>query len=203
MALEDCGNASMTCSMALVGREQAKRQEHGLAGDAELILAIAFGQARDPVRDQIDLRTRYSMNFVEERRTFRRHHDESRRQLGELVHHAALADVRRFEDRVEGGDDRHPELREQRQDVAACLPPRSVLVLERQDVDSVDVQEVGGAPVRDQVRLGDLELDARGYTWRRPASFTASTKQSIFGRAPASASPRSVVNVAMPHWRGR
>ena len=38
---------------ALVGREQAKRQEHGLAGDAELMLSIACGQARDPVRDPV------------------------------------------------------------------------------------------------------------------------------------------------------
>ena len=103
------------------------------------------------------------MNFVEEPGTLRRHHDESRRQLGELVHHPALADVRRFEDRVERGDDRHPQLAEQRQDVAACLPAEDpVLVLERQDVDSAHVQEVGGATVGDQVRLGDLEADTRG-----------------------------------------
>jgi hypothetical protein len=39
---------------------------------------------------------------------------------------------------------------------------------------------------RYEIRLADLELE-----------------QSVSGRARASASLRSVVNVAMPHWRGR
>ena len=45
----------------------------------------------------------------------------------------------------------------------------SVFVLDADDVDRVDVQEVGGAPVRRQIGLRDLESNARGIRMTPPA----------------------------------
>ena len=42
------------------------------------------------------------------------------------------------------------------------------VVLERHDIDSAHVQEVGGATVGDQIGLGDLELDTRGIRVTSP-----------------------------------
>ena len=80
----------------------------------------------------------------------------------ERVHHGALHRVRLGEDRVERRDDRHAQIAQELEHVPARLAAEdAVLVLDRHDVDGVDVEEVGGAPVRVDVALGDLEAHAR------------------------------------------
>ena len=92
----------------------------------------------------------------------RAHDDEALRELGELVHHAALQGIGLAEDGVQRRHDRHAQLAQQREDVAARLAAEdAVLVLHAHDVDGVDVQEVRRAPVRRDVALGDLEANPR------------------------------------------
>ena len=87
---------------------------------------------------------------------------------------------------------------------ARLAAKNSVLVLHRHHVDVIDVQEVGRAPIRREVALRDLEANSRRIGVLPSAgSFIARTNKSSSGNAFASASARSVVNVAMPHWRGR
>ena len=93
----------------------------------------------------------------------RAHHDEALREPRELVHHARAA--------ADSGSARivcsvvtigMRSSRSSVEDVAAGLAAEDpVLVLQRHDVDGVDVQEVRGAPVRGDVALGDLEAHAR------------------------------------------
>ena len=90
------------------------------------------------------------------------HDDEALREPRQLVDHRALRRIRRREDGVQRRHDRHAQLAQQREDVGAGLAAEdSVLVLHGQHVDVIDVQEVGGAPIRAEVALGDLEPDAR------------------------------------------
>jgi hypothetical protein len=67
----------------------------------------------------------------------------------------------------------------------------------------VDVQKVGGAAIRAEVPFGDLEADARGIGMMAAASFMATTNPSASGNCSTNASVRCVVNVAIPHWRGK
>ena len=100
----------------------------------------------------------------------------------ELVHHAALQRIGLGEDGVQRRDDRHPELAQELKDVAPGLSAEdSVLVLDRDDVDRVDVQEVRGAAVRRELALGDLEPNARRVCVAPTGSFIARTKHSISG----------------------
>ena len=62
---------------------------------------------------------------------------------------------------MEGRDDRHAQFAQEGQDVAAGLPAEdAVLELQAHQIDVVDVQEVGGAPVGVDVLLGQLEANA-------------------------------------------
>ena len=64
-------------------------------------------------------------------RAVRAHDDEALGERVELVHHAPLMRIRRGEDRVQRRHDRHAQLAEQRQDVAARLAAEDpVLVLD-------------------------------------------------------------------------
>ncbi len=102
-----------------------------------------------------------AVHLPQDRAPLRAHDDDSLGELEDLVEHRALVGVRRVEDGVERRDDRHPQLAQERADEAARLAAEdSELVLEADHIDGVHVEEVGGAPVGGEVRLGDLEADA-------------------------------------------
>ena len=66
------------------------------------------------------------------------------------------------QDGVQGRDDRHPQVAQQAEDVAAGRAAvDAVLVLEADDVGVREVQEVGRPEVAVQVLLVDLEPDLR------------------------------------------
>ena len=204
MLREDRGHRVDHVLDALVGREEAEGEDDRAALDAELVLATAIGRDGNAVRDDVDLRRVHAVHGVEERRAVAAHDDEAVGEADERVHHGALHGIGLREDRVERRDDRHAEIAQELEHVAAGLRSEdAVLVLDGDDVDGADVEEVSGAPVRGDVALGDLEAYARRVRMPAPTSFIASTKQSSSGISRSMASLRSVVNVAMPHCLGR
>jgi hypothetical protein len=99
---------------------------------------------------------------LEECRAVAAHHDNSLGEANERVHHGALHGIWLGEDRVERRDDRHPEIAQELEHVPARLGAEdSVLVLDGNDVDGLDVEKIGSPSVRGDVTFGDLETDAR------------------------------------------
>ena len=191
---------------ALVGREQAEGQDDRSPLDAQpLLAAAAAGTRRDAVRDEVDLPGGHAVDVARRARAALAHDDDALREAGELVHararcvaiglgRAIVCSVVTTGMRSSRSSGEH---------VAARLAAEDpVLVLHADDVDGVDVQEVGGAAVGREVALGDLEANARRVGVPCPGSFIARTKQSTAGTSAAMASVRSVVKVAMPHCRG-
>jgi len=148
---------------ALVRREQAEGEEHGPAFDTELVLA-GLGRRRvgDAVVDEVDFLRRCAVYLLEELGAVCAHDDDAFGELEQLRHGLALDGRRLSENRVERGDDRHAELTQEGEHVGARLATVDpVFVLHGQDVDRVDVEKVGGAPVRSNVAFGDFEPYAR------------------------------------------
>ena len=115
-----------------------------------------------------------------------------------------LVGVRLEENGVERGDDRRFQFAQQRQQVAAGRPAEnSELVLDRDNVHVAGVQEVGGAPVRIQVLLLNLEANDVRIPIAPSMSLTGTAKHRLWGCRAATAPSRSEVNVAMPHLRGK
>ena len=80
----------------------------------------------------------------------------------------------------------------------------SVFVLQAYEVYVVDVQELGGAEIRVYVLLGQFEANAaRIRVARRSVVYRYSVYRLSRLCSVAIASHKSVVNVAIPHWRGR
>ena len=144
------------------------------------------------------------MNALEEVSARYAHHDETVRQPRQFFDHRALCGIRSGQHGVQRRHDRHPQLAQQGEEVGASLAAEDpVLVLNGEHIHLIDVQEVGRAPIRIEVALGDLEPDTRRICVPSTASFIATTKTSQSGCAAANPSARWVVNVAMPQCRGR
>ena len=162
---EDLGDGPEHVLDALVGREQAEGQGDRPPLDAELLLVgvrVDEGRVGDAVGDEVDLGLGHAVDLAEEHARPFGHDDDPRRQLRELDQDPTLVGVRLAQDRVEGRDDRHPEVAHQAEDVAARRAAvDAVLVLERDDVGVREVQEVGRPEVAVQILLGDLEPDLR------------------------------------------
>ena len=127
MPREDRGERVDDVLDPLVRRQEAENVKITcFAHHAEAILAVA-GVRRDPdsVGNQIDLRGRYVMDVAQERGTVLAHQDHALGQRTYLVHDSPLHRVRFAQNGVERGDDGHPELPEDRQDVRApAFPPK-------------------------------------------------------------------------------
>ena len=120
------------------------------------------------------------------------------------VEHPPLVGVGLAQDGVQGRDDRHPQVPQQAEDVAAgraAVDP--VLVLEADDVGVGEVQEVGRPEVAVEVLLVDLEPDLRRVVVPLGESLTGTTKHSDPGYWVATEVHMSWVKVAIPHFRGR
>ena len=148
---------------ALVGREQPECENDGLPLHPEPILAVDRGRyVGNAVRDHIDLTLRNTVDVAQKCRAVRAHDDKPLRELGELVHRAALQDTRLAEDGVQRRHNRHAQLAKQCEDVAARLASEdSIFVLHAHDIDAIDVQEICRTAVRCDIAFGDLEPDAR------------------------------------------
>ena len=163
--LEDLRHGPEHVLDALVGREQPERQRHQPALDAELVLVeVRVDERRvgDAVRDQVDLGLGDAVDLPQERPGPLGHDDDAGGQVGQLRQDPPLVGVRLAQDGVQGRDDRHPQVAQQAEDVAAGRAAvDAVLVLEADDVGVGEVQEVGRPEVAVQVLLVDLEPDLR------------------------------------------
>ena len=114
------------------------------------------------MRDEVDLGRRRLVHLLQDRSSPLRHDHQPGRAGDQFLHHTMLVGVRLEENGVERGDDRRFQFAQQRQQVAAGRSAEdSELVLDRDDVHVAGVQEVGGAPVRTQILL--LNLEANGF----------------------------------------
>lgn len=77
---------------------------HGRQGP---FAAVRVRHAWNTMGDQIDLVLRHSVDLAEERHAVCAHHDEAFRELGNLIHGAALQGIGFPEDGVQRGHDRH------------------------------------------------------------------------------------------------
>ncbi len=113
------------------------------------------------MRNQRDLRPWHPVDADEKVGGARAHRHEPIRQDRQFLQHVALRRVRFVEHRVQCRDNRHAEVVQQGENVAAGWPAEDpVLVLEADDVDVADVEEVGRTLIRRQVPLGQFEPDA-------------------------------------------
>jgi len=151
---------------ALVGREQTEREKDRLPLHAEPVLVevrVDEHHVRNAVRDERDLRLGHPVDLAQEHARLPAHDDEPVGELGELLHHLPLLRVGTGEHGVERRHHRHAQLVQQSEDVSARRPAEdTVLVLQADEVDAVAVEEVGGATVRGQLLLGQLEPHALG-----------------------------------------
>src|SRR5271165_5396543 len=107
------------------------------------------------MRDNVDLGRRNLENLLEKLRRVLAHDNEAVRDLCELDHHAILLEVRFAQHRMEGGHDRHAEIPQQFQDVAARWPTEnSVFVLHTYQIDIGEIEELGCTLIGRQLLFG-------------------------------------------------
>ena len=205
--LEDLRHGPEHVLDALVGREQPERQRHQPALDAELLLVgVRVDERRvgDAVRDQVDLGLGDAVDLPQERPGPLGHDDDAGGQVGQLRQDPPLVGVRLAQDGVEGRDDRHPQVPQQAEDVAAGRAAvDAVLVLEADDVGVREVQEVGRPEVALQVLLVDLEPDLRRVVVPFGAVVDRHDEALGVREAAGHRGRMSWVKVAIPHFRGR
>jgi hypothetical protein len=91
------------------------------------------------------------------------HDDNAVAEAGEFFEDGALAWGRLGEDGVEGGNDGHAQgAREFKDMTAVFAAENAVFVLEKDAIDLIDVEEIGGGDVFNLLVLGDLEADFVG-----------------------------------------
>jgi hypothetical protein len=145
---------------ALVRREQPEGEQHRFTVDAELMLAASgHRHRRDAVRTtSMRSAVRGTRRAATPRRSYSTR--DARRDGRSTIITVRCGD--RLRTAVCGGDDRHPQLAQEREHVVARFAAEDPeLVLHACDVDHVDVQEVGRPLVRSQLGLRDLEPHAR------------------------------------------
>ena len=125
------------------------------------MLSSLAGTLGDAVRNDVDAVRRDAVDVGQRAGAEAAHHHQPLGGLGDLFDHAALRQARPGEDGVQGRDDRHAQLAQERQQQATGSPAEDAeLVLHGHQVDAVDVEIVGGPAVRRRVGFGDLESHA-------------------------------------------
>ena len=145
----------------LVRRDQAECQGDRSSFDTELLLAKVGGDERsigNAMGDQIDLRFGNAVNLDEELAGMLGHDHDTRGELDKLHENPPLMDVRVFEHGVKGGDNRHSQVADQAQDVAAghsAIDP--IFVLQTDEIRVGEVKKIGRAEIAGQVLLVDFK----------------------------------------------
>ena len=149
--------------VALAARNEAEAEDHLAADEAELVLVIRGVEerhVRDAMRDDGDATRRNPIGTAEDALRPLAHDDHPIRGGGDLAGHFALIGIGLLQDGVERGDDRNPQILKQPDDIGAGLAAIDAeLMLQRDGVDLVHVQEIDGAAVVGNDLLADLELD--------------------------------------------
>ena len=125
---------------ALVRRQKPKCENDRLSGKAEFCLGVMRFDERKvgySVRNDLDLVRRHVMNGSKKFPAFFCHDDDFCRHINDPTHHVALDGCRFGEDRVKRSDNRHFEVRQELDDIAAGLPAENaVFVLKGNNVES-------------------------------------------------------------------
>ena len=110
--------------------------------------------------DQVDLGVGYVVDFAQEDAGTLGHDDHAGRELADLTEHTALLGAGILEDGVQGGDDRHAQVAQQTDDMAAGRTAEdAVLVLEADDIGIGEIEEIGRSQVGVELLLLDFEAD--------------------------------------------
>ena len=113
MALQYRGQRADDVFNALVGRQQAEREQDELAFGAELVfevVGIHEGKIRNAVRNHIDLPARNRIHFAQQLRRQFAHHNHAIGKLRNLFEHHSLVRVRLAQNRMQRGHQRHLQL---------------------------------------------------------------------------------------------
>src|ERR1700731_2901501 len=119
---------------SLIGREQAKGQQNALPLRSEAILVeigIRERQIGDAMGNQIDLFDWHLEYFLQNLCRVLAHDDQAVRKCRNFLHHRALVGSWIAKHGMQSGYERHPQVPQQLQDVAASQSPKySVFVLQ-------------------------------------------------------------------------
>ncbi len=142
---------------ALIRREQSEGEQHRFPFDAETVLieiGIEKGQVGNAVRDHVDLAARHLEDFLQELGRKLAHDNEAVGKLSDLFHDAELVGAGLAQNGVQRGHHRHLQSAQQMQDMASGrAAENSILVLQADHVDIVEVQEFRGLLIRGHVIL--------------------------------------------------
>ncbi len=192
---------------ALVGRKQAEGKQHHLAFDAELVFEVGGvneAHVGDSVRNHVDLGGRRIVDFLQHPPAALRHNNHASGKREQFAHDAALIGPGFAQDGMQRGDDRHLQIAQQGQDVTTGRSAEdSELVLKADDVNVADVEEIGGAQIGRLVLLFDFEAHHFRIIIAALDVVDGDREALALRVRGAIAASRSVVNVAMPHLRGR
>jgi len=163
---DDARQRAQSVFNALVRRKEPEGEQHLFARHAELVLVeIWIGKRHigDAMRDEIDFFRGRLVNVEQDAPALFGHNDKTRRETNQLAHNAQLVRVGIAQDRMQGGHDRHVQLVQQREQVAARHAAEDAeLVLHAENIDIRDVQEIGRAQIGRQLPFLYLEAHLRG-----------------------------------------
>ena len=149
---------------AFVRREQAKAEQDDFALDAKQVFVETRVHKRhigDAVGDEINLLRRHAIDLLQEFHAALAHDDQPIGQGRDFFQHPALIGVGVAQNGVQGRDDGHAQFAQEGQDVTARPPAEdAIFVLQADEVDVVDIQEVGGAAIRVNILLRQFKANA-------------------------------------------
>jgi hypothetical protein len=142
----DLGQCEYYVLDPLIGRQQPERQQHQLPLCAETILVevrINERDIRDSMGDYIDVFRVDAVDVLERSARVLAHHNQPVGKLRNFLQHQPLVGIWMFQNRVQRGDQRHPQFTQKSQYMAARpSAENSVLVLQANQIHFVDVQEI-------------------------------------------------------------
>ena len=123
-----------------------------------VIVRIGKRHVRDAVRDQINLVHRRFVNVAKKLNTLFGHGHDARRKFDHFLEHQLLFARGIAQDRMQGGDHRHSEISQQRQQMAAARASKdSEFVLQAEDIDVNQIQKIGRPPVCGDILFRNFE----------------------------------------------
>ena len=104
--------------------------------------------------NHVNLAARHREDFLQELGRKLAHHTQAVRKLGNLLHDAELVGVGLAQNGVQRGHHRHLQAAQQMQDMASGrAAENSILMLQTDHVDAVEVEEFCGLLIRGQIVL--------------------------------------------------
>src|ERR1035437_241147 len=136
---------------SLIGRQQAKCEQNLLScgcGDDLVNLQRCNGQVGYAMGNQVDLVFGNSKYVLKKSARVLAHHDKPLGSCGDLLEDISLIGIRLTKNRMQSCHNRHSEMLEQLQNMAAGLSPIDpVFVLQTNNINVYRVKIAGGCPI--------------------------------------------------------